>query len=305
MTFAYPWMLLLLLIPVALLVREWKGRGQRVVLPFDHARRRGGRWLSFTMRLAQSFTPLLLAAAVLILAGPRELAEPRSKRVITNIEFCLDVSGSMTAQFGDGTRSDAAIQAINDFITYRKGDAFGLTIFGSSVLHWIPLTSDPSAFKCSPPFLRPEKLPIWFGGGTMIGMGLNACLKVLAAREEGDRMIILVSDGWSFDLYDGQDEAIARKLRENNVVVYTVHCAEDAPPTQLHTIADITGGHVFAAGDPQALREVMKRIDKMRQTRLEKTLPESQDFHKPFSIAGLSLLGVAVLALFGLRYTPW
>lgn len=305
MTFAYPWVLATLIVPVLLLVREWKGRGQRVVLPFDHARRRGGRWISFFLRAAQSAAPLLLAAALLILAGPRELTEPKSKRVITNIEFCLDVSGSMTAQFGDGTRSDAAIQAINEFLTYRKGDAFGLTIFGSSVLKWIPLTSDPSAFKCSPPFLRPEKLPSWFGGGTMIGLGLNSCLKTLAAREEGDRMIILVSDGWSFDLYDGNDEAIAKKLRENRVVVYTIHTDTSAPPDQLHTIANITGGHVFAAGDPEALRLVMKRIDQMQQTKIEKTLPETQDYHGPFAIAGLSALGLALVSLFGLRSAPW
>jgi len=321
-TFAYPAVLLFLALPIVLLVREWKNRGQRVVLPFDHAPRKGGRWLSFFMRTAQSFAPLLLAVAIILLAGPRELAEPKTKRVITNIEFALDVSGSMTSTFGDGTRSDAAIKAINDFITFQQEtkkpvakegpkesekdrDAFGLTIFGSSVLHWIPITTDASAFKCSPPFLRPEKLPEWFGGGTMIGMALNNCMKVLAAREEGDRMIILVSDGESYDLWGGADEVIARKLRESNISVYTIHTAEDAPPAQLHTIADITGGAVFAAGDPDALRQVMKRIHEMRKTRMEKTLPETQDFHGPFSIAGLSALGAVLLAMFGLRYSPW
>jgi Ca-activated chloride channel family protein len=305
MTIAYPAALLLLLVPIALVWREWRGRGQRVVLPFDHATRRGGRWLARVVRTASSFAPGLLAVAIVILAGPRQLAEPKTKRVLTNIEFLLDVSGSMTATFGEGTRSDAAIKAINDFITFRQGDAFGLTIFGSSVLHWIPLTTDPSAFKCSPPFLRPEKLPEWFGGGTMIGMGLNACLKVLAAREEGDRMIILVSDGYSWDLDGGNDEVIARKLREHNIVVYTIHTAEDEPPGELHTIANTTGGHVFAAGDPHALQEVIRRIDKMQLTRLEKTLPETQDWYVPLAIAGLSMLGLATIAMFGLRYAPW
>ena len=50
----------------------------------------------------------------------------------------------MKSPFGDGTRSDKAIEAIKEFTTYRKGDAFGLTIFGSDVLHWVPVTKDLS-----------------------------------------------------------------------------------------------------------------------------------------------------------------
>ena len=40
----------------------------------------------------------------------------------------------------------------------------------------------------------------------MIGKALLACKEILTSREEGDRMIILVSDGESFDLSGGNDE---------------------------------------------------------------------------------------------------
>ena len=73
---------------------------------------------------------LLLAIAILLLAGPRRFEQPRSEREMTNILFCLDVSGSMTAPFGAGSRYDAAMTSLNDFISFRKGDAFGLTVFG-------------------------------------------------------------------------------------------------------------------------------------------------------------------------------
>ena len=65
--------------------------------------------------------------------------------MLTNLEFCLDVSGSMMAQYGSGTRSDKALEAIVDFTSYRKGDAFGLTAFGTEVLHWVPVTN----FTCT------------------------------------------------------------------------------------------------------------------------------------------------------------
>ena len=71
--------------------------------------------------------------------------------------------------------------AINDFLDYREGDAFGLTFFGNSVLHWVPLTSDVSAFRCAPPFMRPDQIPSWFGG-TEIGKALLACRKTCSSN---------------------------------------------------------------------------------------------------------------------------
>src|SRR3954454_13668358 len=114
----------------------------------------------------------------------------------------------MVAPSGDGSRYDTAMNSVQEFLDYRKGDAFGLTFFGNNVLHWVPLTSDISAIKCAPPFMRPENVPPWLAS-TEIGRALRACKKVLAQRQEGDRMIILVTDGDSYDLYGGEDQAIA------------------------------------------------------------------------------------------------
>ena len=305
MSFTYPWLLALLPLPAALAVWTWRSRGRPIVLPFDHARPRPGRILRALVNIAGSLPPLLLAVAILLLAGPQRLAAPTSKRVMTNIEFCVDVSGSMTSSFGAGTRYDAAMGAINEFIDYREGDSFGLTIFGSSHLHWVPLTSDASAFRCAHPFLDPMVLPDWFGGGTMIAMALEECLKVLTAREEGDRMIILVSDGYSFDLGGGNDEVVARKLRDQNIVVYAVHIAEGEPPSELDTIARTTGGQVFSAGDPDALRAVFERVDEMQVTRMEKTSPEMQDHVFPYAVVGVAAIAIFALTLLGLRPTPW
>ena len=68
-----------------------------VALPFDHARATGGRGWAFFLNLAESVPPLVLAVALLLLAGPRRQGEPRTRRALTNIEFCVDVSGSMTS----------------------------------------------------------------------------------------------------------------------------------------------------------------------------------------------------------------
>jgi Ca-activated chloride channel homolog len=239
-----------------------------------------------------------------ILAGPQRWDEPKTRRVLTNIEFCVDVSGSMTAKFGEGDRYDAAMQAINDFVDRRAGDAYGLTFFGNSVLHWVPLTTDISAFKCAPPFMKPGQIPYWFGG-TEIGKALLACRSVLVEREEGDRMIVLVSDGWSSDLGGGREEEIAARLRADGITVFTVHVADGEIPDEVVKIGALTGGEAFAAGDPVGLSHVFERIDSMQKTKLEKTHAEATDDFLLYAAGALGVLALALLAGFGLRYTPW
>ena len=304
MSFAYPLVLILLVIPLGLLAWTWKRSGGRVALPFDHGSQNSGRIWGWALKLAESLPPLVLAVVILLLAGPQQLSAPRTRRVLTNIEFCVDVSGSMTAPLGDGTRYDASMKAIDEFLKIRQGDAFGLTFFGNNVLHWVPLTSDPSAVRCAPPFMKPENVPYWMGG-TMIGKALMACKEILTSREEGDRMIILVSDGDSFDLANGNDESIAQTLKKEHITVFSIHISSGDAPSEIVTITSMTGGEVFPVDDPQALQAVFRRIDEMKATKLEKTAPELLDHFVPFCMVGLSLLGATGLTLFGLRHTPW
>ncbi|WP_193213527.1 vWA domain-containing protein [Luteolibacter marinus] len=304
MTFAHPWLLALLVLPAGLAVFLWKRGGRRIPLPFDHQPIRRARLLGFLLKTADLLPVLLLSAVIAILAGPRRFEQPRNEREMTNILFCLDVSGSMMAPFGSATRYDAAMEAVNDFITFRKGDAFGLTVFGNSVLNWVPLTNDVSAFKCAPPFLRPENLPPWFGG-TAIGLALRAGEKTLLAGDSGDRMIVLFTDGMSFDLTNGQDLAIAQSLKANGIKVYGIHVAEGGAPDEVGVIASVTGGEIFAAGDPGALKAVFARIDEMEKAPLKRVTPDPVDFFEPFALAGLGIGAMYLFTLFGLRHTPW
>lgn len=308
MSFTYPWVLAALALPVILMVHSVAGRRTTTVVPFDHSVKSGrsGIVLRGLIQFAELLPAALLAVVVLILAGPQALSSPKTKRVLTNIEFCVDVSGSMNASFGEGTRYDASMAAINEFLDFREGDAFGLTFFGNEVLHWVPLTSDPSAVRCAPPFMNPRNPghPPWLGG-TAIGKALVACRKILVNREEGDRMIVLVSDGVSFDLNNGNDMDIAKRLSAEGIVVYAIHIGGGDAPDPVVNITSFTGGEVFAPGDPEALKRVFKRIDEMQGTRLEKATAEIVDWFEPYCVAGSVLLALSLLCSFGLRYTPW
>src|SRR5262245_8571058 len=125
MTFLYPALLFGLVVPAGLLIWVWANRwtepGSRIVLPFDHGRP-GSGWLWWVLLgLAESLPALLLAAGILLLAGPQKYGAPETRRRMTNIQFCVDVSGSMTAPFGDATRYDAAMKSIDKFLDFRKG----------------------------------------------------------------------------------------------------------------------------------------------------------------------------------------
>ena len=304
MTFSHWPVLFALVIPIALIAWVWWRSDRQLALPFDHGMAGTGRGWWIGLSVAESIPALILAVVIILLAGPQRMGEPKTKRSMTNIELCVDVSGSMTAGFGEGTRYDAAMQAVNDFCSYRKGDAFGLTFFGNNYLHWCPLTTDVSAIRCSLPFMRPEQLPPGFGG-TEIGKALRACKKVLADRQEGDRMVLLVTDGFSFDLYGENAKEIARELKANNITCFAVIVGMERIQDEIITITHTTGGEAFIAGDPEVLKSVFQRIDAMKQTRLEKSIADTLDDYFWYCVAGLSLLGISMQALFGWRYTPW
>lgn len=309
-SFGNPWVLGALVFPALLLAWVWTRRGGRVALPFDaqvgatHRARR--TWLRVVLQVSESLPALVACVAIVILAGPQTVGAPKTKRKMTNIELCVDVSGSMTATMGEGTRYDAAMAAINGFLDYRTGDAFGLTFFGNNVLHWVPLTTDTSAFRCAPPFMDPKSgnLPPWYGG-TSIGKALRACADVLKQREEGDRMIVLISDGYSSDLSGGQDQEIAEALRGEGIAVYGIHVASGDVPAEVVNIATFTGGEVFEAGDPVALDTVFRRIDEMQVAKIEKVAGETFDDYIGWCWLGLGLLGAWALFAFFLRPTPW
>jgi Ca-activated chloride channel family protein len=304
LSFANPWVLFLLVLPAALLIWLWRREDRRVVLPFDHAGTGKGRGWWLLINVAESMAPLLLAVAILLLAEPQRRGDPESKRKLTNIELLVDVSGSMNIPFGEGTRYDGSMAAIDTFLDFRKGDAIGLTFFGSNVIHWVPLTTDISAVKCAPPFMHPRRAPPWMGG-TLIAKALRACRKVLVERQDGDRMIVMVTDGDSFDLYGGADMEVAQELKKDNIVVYSIHVSDEPIPDQISNITGLTGGDVFQPDSPEALKRIFEKIDKMHQAPMERKIAELKDHFFPYCVIGLGLLAFAGLAMFGWRYTPW
>jgi Ca-activated chloride channel family protein len=305
MSFHHPILLWLLALPVLWGFWQWTRRGHPLVLPFDFGQQRDGRRLGVLVNVASTLPALLLAVAVLILAGPRRPAPPTNERILNNIILCLDMSGSMSMRFGSQTRFEAAVLAAKQFCQFRKGDAFGLTVFGAEYLHWFPPTKELSAIGNALPLIEPARRLPWFGG-TLIANALRGCQQRLVRTTEGDRAIILITDGGSADFQNGGDRQIAQELADNRIRVYTVLIGSDMFGVDgVYTIAALTAGKVFRAEEPGALETIFREIDQMQKARFKPTTADWVDYYRPLAGAGLGLAGLLALTLLGLRYTPW
>lgn len=302
MSFTHPTVLLLLGVPAILLVWAWQRRNWGVVMPFDHQRHGSRRWTRWMLAGFDSLPAIALVGVILILAGPQVLRRPSDQRVLTNIQFCFDVSGSMTS----GRRYEMARDAVGEFIDARDQDAFGLTLFGSYAIRWVPLTRDLDAIRNALPFADPRRQPMHMGG-TRIGHALEFCLgNMVKEAEDGDRMIILISDGVSSDLSDASAAlSLADDLSASNIVVHHVHVGDGAVPAVVQDLARETGGEAFVATDSKGLQRVFEQISRLRPDRFAPGGTVPMDFLEPFALLGLVGLGGHLVGLCWGRYTPW
>jgi Ca-activated chloride channel family protein len=322
MTFQHPQLLALLAVPVILVFWEFVRRGHSIVMPFDHGEQGRGWFLRILVLLANCLPAALLAIAILFLAHPMKFEPPEVERQLTNIQLLLDTSGSMAEAHGsqaDGRhrRFDSAMDAIEQFVNYRQGDAFGLTIFSRHYIHWLPLTLDTQSIPLSKRFIQPDNpkidpvemgrhgLPDHLWGITFIGKALGGATELLAERPNGDRMIILLTDGESSDILPPKDAPIIARLKQERITVFAIMLSGDKIQPQLANIARATGGEAFNAVTGEALEIVFRRIDEMKKVTVLEKRPQLVDYYDPFVIPALSLLAASVLVLFGLRFTPW
>ena len=321
MSFAHPTLLLLLVIPVTLAFWEWTRSGQTLVMPFDNGPQRRGRFLRLLVLSANTLPAMLLAVAILFMARPITFAPPETERKLTNIQLVLDTSPSMSEPYGQPTgtephtRFDAAMDAMNQFLAFREGDAFGLTVFAKNFIHWIPLTTDTSAIRLSRPFTRPftltaargrpASLPDRVWTGTFIGNALSGAADLLAQRPVGDRMIILLTDGQSPDIQNGREQPVLDRLRKENITLFAVQLSNDENEPGLVRLTSETGGQVFNAVDSVALQSVFRQIDQMKRVEILQKDPQVIDLFRPFFWPAAVVMTLQMLCLFGLRFNPW
>ena len=106
-------------------------------------------------------------------------------------------------------------------------------------------------------------------------------------------------------LNGGNAARVGMELTEAHITLYAIHIGDGAAPSQVFEVVGPTGGRVFSAHDSAGLDSIFEHIDRMEPAKMKPAGAEPIDNQAPYALAGLALLATHVLALFGVRYTPW
>lgn len=318
--FAWPWLWLLLPLPV--LMRWWPLRDENAPalrVPYDPARLqlqvakgRGGAWLS-AMLLWLAWVFLCAAAA-----RPQQLGEPvEPPREARQMMLAVDLSGSMEEpdmQLGGRIvdRLTAAKAVLADFLDRREGDRIGLVVFGQRAYALTPLTADRATVREQ---LRDSVVGL-AGRETALGDAIALSVKRLREQPEGQRVVIMLTDGLNTA---GVLEPLkaAELAKAEGVRVYTVAFGgtgqaslfgvqlpggEDPVDEEtLSKIASETGGRFFRARDTDELAGIYAELDRLEpvQSAGPAVRPRIERYGWPLAVS--LLLGVLGLAWRGLR----
>lgn len=325
------WLLVGLLGPLVLLMARLRQRAR--VVSFPGAARLAKGQSSWRVHLRH--LPLLAAALGLILAAVAQ-ARPQlgsSKEDATtrgiDIVVALDVSGSMAAEdFQPQNRLGVAKEVVAEFVRRRTHDRVGLVIFGGKSLTKAPPTTDTAVLLRQLEDVKLHQLP----DGTAIGSGLATSLTRLRHSTARSKVIVLVTDGANnageIDPGTATDLARAMEIRVYTVgvgrggkvpmpiqvrdpatgqaVKRTVNIPVAIDEGLLKRIAAQTGGEFFRATDPNSLRTIFERIDRLEKSEIKiSSYRRYQELYPPvLALAGLLLAGAGLLWLSGLRVAP-
>jgi Ca-activated chloride channel family protein len=317
---AWLFMLPVIAAGAVLLARRARPRGLLFPRAAQLAARPGRRvrWLAAAPAALRGATLVLL---VLALARPRSVQAVEEEEVLgVPIVVAIDVSSSMLAQdFQPRDRLEVAKRTVAEFVSGRPDDPIGLVAFAAEALTLVPVTTYQPILLGALERLRVGLLE----DGTAIGEGLATAVNRLRRIPGEGKAIILMSDGESnrgeVDPLTAAQTAAAFGIR-----VYTIGVGSEgvAPvpvargpqgfryaerpveidETRLRRIAELTGGEYFRATDPQALRRIYARIDRLVESPVQtRRFARYREWY-PWLLA---LAAAALLAEWGLRASRW
>ncbi len=160
-TLAWPWLLLLLPLPLAVLrwVPPYDGGDGALRAPFfARLERMLGPGDERTLRARSTLRTLALwciwLLVVLALARPEELGTRVTRtRSARDLLLAVDLSGSMgetdlsPAEGPPKTRLDMVKEVVGAFVAARAGDRLGLVVFGDAPYVQVPFTTDTDVVK--------------------------------------------------------------------------------------------------------------------------------------------------------------
>lgn len=280
---AWPWALLAL--PLPWLMRWWPRRNAaapalRVPYAAGALAELGQASGAAGWRIGRLLLWLAWACLCVAMARPQQLGEPVTPpQQGRQMMLAVDVSGSMSEpdmMLGNHVvqRLSAAKAVLADFLDRRAGDRVGLLIFGERAYTLTPITADLTTVRNQ---LTDSEVGL-AGRDTAIGDAIALAVKRLREQPEGQRVLILLTDGVS-NAGVLQPLRAAELAKAEGVRVYPVAfggdggmslfgvqiAAGDDPVDEamLRRIADLTGGRAFRARNTDELAGIYAELDRL------------------------------------------
>ncbi len=310
-TFLWPLSVIALLLPFVV----WRftspinpqGDKQALCVPFFRAIQ---NQIATGIHIRRSSFALLFffAFVALVVAAMRPVSFDAPIYIPTNgrqMMLVLDVSGSMAEpdfiwNNKRTTRLNAVQNIADDFIENRKGDAVGLTIFGTQAYLYTPLTLDT---KTAAQMLREIGVGM-AGEKTAIGDALLVALKQMTDIPSDKKVIVLLSDGYANAGIVHPKEAI-EMAQKMGVKIHTIAMGSDKKTVQsfffqheinpsadldevlLEQMAKQTGGTYFRVKTTEDLKQVYDALNQIEPSEMDgQTIrPKTELFFIPLLIA--------------------
>ena len=226
-----------------------------------------------------------LSMLILVLMRPvstRSWSEENVEGI--DIMLAMDVSTSMSAVDIEPNRIEVAKEVAAKFVSGRKNDNIGLTLFAGESFTQCPLTIDYASVLS---LIDKSGIEYALNGalkdGTAIGMGIANAVSRLKDSKAESKVIILLTDG-SNNSGEITPEDAAEIAKEYGVRIYTIGFRTDDEIVQtpygimnnsefdektLKSIASVTGGEYYRSSSKESLMNIYKEIDQLERTKLE------------------------------------
>jgi Ca-activated chloride channel family protein len=256
-------------------------------------------WLAWFLLCAAAARPQQLGEAV---------APPQSGR---NLMLAVDLSGSMSRpdmELGGDVvdRLTAAKAVLADFLDRRVGDRVGLLVFGQQAYALTPQTMDRDTVREQ----LGDSVVGLAGQDTAIGDAIGLAVKRLREQPQGQRVLILLTDG--VNTAGVLDPLKAAELaKSENVRIHTIAFGgsgagfslfgvsvpmpggdDDIDEATLKKIASETGGQAFRARDTEQLAGIYAELDRIEPVKQEgqRVRPRIERYWWPLTAALLVAL---------------
>ncbi|MBU2925771.1 VWA domain-containing protein [Colwellia sp. 4_MG-2023] len=308
-TFAWPWLLLLLPLPLLVYWLPKKDSTQvsaALIMPqlidshsvdVTHQQNKKAPlivltlcWLLTVLALSQ---PQWLGDAIDIPTEGREMM------------IAVDLSGSM--QIEDMQLNGNTVNRLNmlkvvlgDFIQRRVGDRLGLILFADDAYMQTPMTFDRKTVKQ----MLDESVLGLVGQKTAIGDAIGLAVKRFDAKQKSNKVLLLLTDGQNTAGKISPEQALELAIAKD-ITIYSIGIGADVmlqkslfgtrrvnPSSELDEqtltkLAEETGGKYFRARDGQDMSEIYQLLDQLEPLEQEQQQmrPLTALFYFPLALA--------------------